>query len=252
MSSPWAAGDYARVADVLWPAAEEAAAAVSRGDRVLDVAAGTGNLAIAAARRGARVTASDITPALIEQGRHRCGQEGLDVEWVEADALALPFEDGSFDVVGSVFGAIFAPDPERAAAEMFRVVRTGGRVVLTAWVPEGWNGAFMRIVGEASGLPPGVAPPPEWGIEPILRDRLAPHADALEVARGEIAWPGTTPDELLAFLEESAPPLAAPRAALPPERYARLRDDLRAAFAAEASWRPGAPYLCATATKALH
>lgn len=248
MTQPWAQGDYARVAEVLLPASALLAerAAIGAGDRVLDVAAGTGNLAMLAAQAGADVVACDITPALIDVGRARCTAAGLAVEWVEADAQGLPLPDDAFDTVASVFGAIFAPDPQRAAAELFRVARPGGTVALTAWVPEGWNGAFMRLLGEVAEAPPGAVPPPQWGVEEVLRERLSPYAATLEVSRHAISWPAATPDELVAFLEEAAPPLAAARAALSPERYAQLRADMLAAFGEDGA--APAPYLLAVAS----
>jgi ubiquinone/menaquinone biosynthesis C-methylase UbiE len=252
----WAAGDYARVAEVLLPASAAVveAAAIGPGEEVLDVAAGTGNLAVLAARAGARVTATDLTPALIELGRARTSAEELEVTWQEADAEALPFVDESFDCVASVFGAIFAPRPERVAAELFRVARPGGRVALTAWVPSGWNGEFMRLLGRASGVPPGVALPPEWGVETTLRARLEPHAERLEVRELVVPWRASSADALLAFIEEAVPPMAAARAAVPGEAYAELREALRAALAEDGAATPEgfaapAPYLLAVGHK---
>src|SRR5215217_7609413 len=144
----WGLGDY----DVLGRAFEPAATAlcdacaVSAGQEVLDVGAGTGNFALACASEGASVVASDISPAMVERGRARSEAEGFDVEWVEADVEALPFEDARFDCAGSVFAAFFAPRPEVAAAELFSVVRPGNTVGLTAWTPDGFFGRLQTLV----------------------------------------------------------------------------------------------------------
>src|SRR3954453_2282208 len=149
----WGLGDYPVLARRLEPAAKALcdACAVSAGQEVLDVGAGTGNFAIACAGEGASVVASDISPAMLERGRARTEAEGFDVEWVEADVEALPFDDARFDCAGSVFGAMFAPRPELAAAEMFRVVRPGGTVGLASWTPDGFQG---RVFGAGSRFVP--------------------------------------------------------------------------------------------------
>ena len=133
----WGLGDYSKLSRVLEPAATALcdACAVSAGQEVLDLAAGDGNFALACAREGASVVASDLAPAMVERGARRTGEEGYDVEWVRADVEDLPFEDSRFDCVGSVFGAVFAPRPEVMARELFRVVRPGNTVGLTAWTP---------------------------------------------------------------------------------------------------------------------
>jgi SAM-dependent methyltransferase len=139
---------------------------IGEGDRVLDVAAGTGNAAIEAAKRGASVVASDLTPELFEAGRARAEAAGVELEWVEADAEALPFEDESFDVVISSIGVMFAPQHQAAADELVRVCRTGGKVAVLSWTPEGMIGALFRTMGPfAPAPPPGAQPPPLWGGE---------------------------------------------------------------------------------------
>jgi ubiquinone/menaquinone biosynthesis C-methylase UbiE len=131
----WGLGDYTELSEALRPAAEALAdaCAVSAGQEVLDVAAGDGNFAVACAREGASVVASDLSPGMVERGRARAEREGFDIEWVEADVEELPFEDDRFDCAASVFGAVFAPHPEVAAREMFRVVKPGGTIGLTSW-----------------------------------------------------------------------------------------------------------------------
>ena len=143
----WGLGNYSALSDALRPAAEALAdaCAVSAGQEVLDVAAGDGNFAIACAYEGASVVASDISPGMVERGRARAEAEGYDIEWVEADVEKLPFEDGRFDCVGSVFGAMMAPRPRVAAEELFRVVRPGGTVGMTAWTKQGYTAELFAL-----------------------------------------------------------------------------------------------------------
>ncbi len=139
--------------------------------RVLDVAAGTGNASIVAAQRGAQVTASDLTPELFDAGRARAKSEGVELDWVEADAENLPFEDESYDVVMSSIGAMFAPHHQDVADELVRVCKPGGTIALLSWTPEGMIGALFRTMGPfAPPPPPGAQPPPLWGSEDHLRD----------------------------------------------------------------------------------
>ena len=145
----WSLGDYSRLAKVLEPHSEALAdaCAIRPGMRVLDVAAGDGNFAMAASRRGAIVTASDLTPRMVELGRDRSTAAGAQVEWTEADAEQLPFEDGGYDVVASVFGAMFAPRPEQVASEMFRVAKPGGLVAMASYGPGGFLGGVRDLIG---------------------------------------------------------------------------------------------------------
>ncbi len=170
----WASGDYASMVETfllpLGPRLVEACG-IQPGDRVLDVAAGTGNASIAAAERGAKVTASDLTPELLEAGRGRAEAEGLELEWVEADAENLPFDDQSFDDVISSIGAMFAPHHQDVADELVRVCRPGGTIGMLNWTPEGMIGALFRSMGPfAPPPPPGAQPPPLWGSEEHLRE----------------------------------------------------------------------------------
>ena len=170
----WAKGDYpAMVETFLLPVGQRLveAAGIAPGARVLDVAAGTGNASVPAAQRGARVTASDLTPELLEAGRRRSDAAGLDLEWVEADAEDLPFDDGSFDVVMSSIGVMFAPHHAVAADELVRVCRPGGQVALLSWTPEGMIGDLFRTMRPyAAPPPPGAQPPPLWGSEAHVRE----------------------------------------------------------------------------------
>jgi SAM-dependent methyltransferase len=224
MKDFWALGDYPEVAKRFVPAAEALVAAcdVGVGDRVLDVAAGDGNVAVAAARTGARVTASDFAPPLVAAGRARTAALGLDVRWEVADAEELPYADGTFDVVTSAFGLMFAPRPEVAIAEAFRVTRPGGTVGLAAWTPDGFTGQVTALMGEYLPVPMGTDRPIDWGIETIVRRRLAPHSRGLEVSRGEIVWEFGSVEETLRWQEENFGALVAARTMVG-DRYGELR-----------------------------
>jgi len=170
----WASGDYPSMVETfLLPLGPRLAGAcgIGPGTRVLDVAAGTGNASLPAAWRGGHVTASDLTPELLAAGRLRAEAVGVDIDWVEADAEALPFEDDSFDVVMSAIGAMFAPHHQAAADELVRVCRPGGTIGLLNWTPEGMIGALFRTMKPfAAPPPPGVQPPPLWGSEEHVRE----------------------------------------------------------------------------------
>src|SRR5579859_5885159 len=174
----WAAGDFARAAAEQIIVAELLCRAVDvhPGERVLDVAAGSGNAALAAARRGARVIATDFVPQLLETAARRGEAEGLVLETREADAQSLPFGDGAFDVVLSTFGVMFAADQARAAAELLRVCRQGGRIGLTAWTPGSVMAATQAIAARSASAapPPGARSPIEWGTEARVRELLGP------------------------------------------------------------------------------
>ena len=169
----WASGDYPSMVEAwllpLGPRLVDASG-IAPGMRVLDVAAGTGNASLPAAQAGADVTASDLTPELLEAGRRRADAAGLTLAWVEADAEHLPFEDASFDVVISAIGTMFAPHHQQAADELVRVCRPGGTIGLLSWTPEGMIGSLLRTIGPfAAPPPPGAQPPPLWGSEAHLR-----------------------------------------------------------------------------------
>jgi SAM-dependent methyltransferase len=178
----WASGDFHAVATLIQPTADALceAADLQAGWRVLDVACGSGNAAIAAARCGCDVVGLDYVPALLARGRRRAEAEGLEIELIEGDAEALPFTDGVFDAVLSVYGAMFAPDHGRTAAELARVCRPGGRIGLAAWTPDGFIGQMLKAVGAHVPPPPGVASPILWGSEPYLRELFDGRVDALD------------------------------------------------------------------------
>ncbi|MFD3545533.1 class I SAM-dependent methyltransferase [Streptomyces sp. NPDC058655] len=172
----WALGDYPAVASRVIPELGSVLVdecRIGRGDRVLDVAAGSGNAAIAAALAGAHVVASDLTPELLEVGRHLAAVRGVELEWREADAEALPFADGEFDTVMSCVGVMFAPHHRVAADELLRVCRSGGTVGLANWTPEGFVGRmFAAMKPFAPPPPPGAQPPPLWGDEEHVHELL--------------------------------------------------------------------------------
>lgn len=172
----WALGDYGAIAaGIVAPLGPILVSATGIGptDRVLDMAAGTGNVAIPAAATGARVTASDLCPELVEQGRQLSAAQGVAMDWAEANAEALPYGDDEFDVVVSCIGVMFAPHHQQAADELVRVTRSGGRIGLISWTPEGFIGQlFATMKPYVPAPPPGVSPPPLWGNEEHVRTLL--------------------------------------------------------------------------------
>jgi ubiquinone/menaquinone biosynthesis C-methylase UbiE len=181
----WASGDYTIVGTTLQIVGETLAEAVDlrSGERVLDVAAGNGNATLAAARRFADVTSTDYVLALLDKGRGRAKAEGLDVHFEVADAEALPYEAGSFDVALSTFGVMFAPDHAGAARELIRVVRPGGRIGMANWTPEGFIGRLFKIIGSHVAPPAGVRSPALWGTEAHLVSLFGPRASNIKVER---------------------------------------------------------------------
>ncbi len=186
----WSSGDFGQIGSRLQIVGESLCEAVNlrSGERVLDVAAGNGNAALAAARRFADVVAADYVPGLLDQARRRAWADGLPLVTRVADAEALPFPDASFDVTLSTFGVMFAPQPERAASELLRVTKPGGRIGLANWTPEGFIGELFRLVGRYVPPPPGLAPPSAWGSETRLVELFGPHARSLRAKRRDYAF----------------------------------------------------------------
>ena len=251
----WAAGNYAEVGKHLTAAAEAtvAAAGIAPGMEVLDVATGTGNAALLAAKAGATVTGLDFTAELLRIARERAADEGLEVEFVEGDAEALPMADAAFDRVLSVFGVMFAPDHQRAAAELWRVCRPGGRIVLASWTPTGGISQIFSILQQDAPPPPEFQPPPLWGSKAHLR-RLFPDGE-LSAEVVELPFRYDSVDDWLAFNETNAGPVAMARARLEPEgRWPEVRERMRSiALAADESGGNGfvlvGEYLLATVAR---
>jgi len=223
--SGWGMGDYAGLSEMLRPAALRLAdaCAVSAGQEVLDVAAGDGNFAVACAAEGASVVASDLAPGMVERGRARTEAEGYDIEWVEADVEDLPFEDRRFDCVGSVFGAMIAPRPRVAAEEMFRVVRPGNTVGMTAWLAEGPTHDMFQLT--RSYAPPAADDMPrleQWSDEDTVRERFDGLANSTEFEKATLPWSADSPEAFVASMERDAPMQAAAKASMPPDRYAEM------------------------------
>jgi ubiquinone/menaquinone biosynthesis C-methylase UbiE len=181
----WASGDFAVVGTTLQIVGESLAEAadVRADERVLDVAAGNGNATLAAARRFARVTSTDYVPALLDKGRERACAEGLSVRFLEADAEELPFADGTYDVVLSTFGAMFTPEHTRTAGEMMRVLRTGGRLGMANWTPEGFIGRLFKVIGAHVPPPAGLTSPALWGNEPYVTELFGARAAQIRCER---------------------------------------------------------------------
>jgi ubiquinone/menaquinone biosynthesis C-methylase UbiE len=225
----WASGDYAAVAAELIADLGPAlvtAAGVGPGQRVLDVAAGTGNAAIPAAAAGAEVVAADLAPELLDTGRRLAAQRGVELEWVEADAEALPFENGEFDTVLSCVGVMFAPYHQRAADELLRVCRPGGTVALINWTPTGFIGQlFATMKPYAPPPPPGAQPPPLWGSEDHVRELFGDRVVDLNLERRTTVFDRcTSPEEFREYWKRHyGPTIAVYRSiADDPERVAAL------------------------------
>ena len=186
----WSAGDYGKVGVTLLMIAELLAEAVDLhpGQRVLDVASGNGNTSLAAARRFCEVVGIDYVPMLLDEGRERAKADGLAVDFREGDAEALPFPDASFDVVLSTIGVMFAPNQEKAAAELLRVVRPGGKIGMANWVPDGYVGDLFRTMGKYVSPPSGLKPPFRWGTEEGVRELLGDGVSSLEIRRRSFVW----------------------------------------------------------------
>jgi SAM-dependent methyltransferase len=197
----WASGDFAVVAARMVVVAEQLCdhADLHAGWRVLDVATGSGNAVLAAARMGCEAVGVDYVPHLLERGRRRAAAEGLDVELLEGDAEALPFPDASFDAVTSVFGTMFAPNHPQAAAELLRVCRPGGTIALASWTFEGFIGALFRTVAAHVPPPAGVLSPMLWGSETYLRELLGDGIASLEVTERTFTWRFESAEDFVTF-----------------------------------------------------
>lgn len=226
----WSAGDYPELAKTIQGVADVTVqrAGVKAGERVLDVATGSGNAAMAAAGAGAEVTGLDLTPRLLEVARRRSQQAGVQIEWLEGDAEELPFPDGSFDRVTSCFGAMFAPRHEVAAHELVRVTRPGGTVAVTAWTPEGLNGKMFKTVGSyMPPPPPGFVPPVMWGTEAHVRSLLGGSGAELSFEKLSVMFEYESPEGWVEYNSKILGPTILARAALEPEgRWDELEAEL--------------------------
>ena len=228
-STIWGLGDYHRFAtEMVWELGARLvdACGIEPGQRVLDVAAGSGNTALRAAEAGAGVVASDLTTENFEAGRREASARGVELEWVQADAQALPFGDGGFDVVTSSVGALFAPDQRAVAGEMLRVCRPGGTIGMINFTPDGTGQAFFEVLGRYSEpLPPGAHPPTAWGSEDHVRELFGDGVQSLTLERDSYveSSPGG-PAEYCEFFKRHFGPVIALREALTaePDRLAAL------------------------------
>lgn len=224
----WASGDYAVIGTTLQIVGEMLAEAtdVRAGERVLDVAAGNGNATLAAARRFAEVTSTDYVPQWLDKGAVRAGAEGLQVTFRVADAEALPFADGSFDVALLTFGSMFTPDHARTASEMLRVVRPGGRIGIAAWTPESFIGELFRVVGRYAPPPAGLKPPAKWGDETYVAELFSDGAQQIRCERRIFNFRYHSPAHWIELFRKYYGPVHKTFAALDANGQARFEADL--------------------------
>lgn len=226
----WSEGDFSMVAAIVALAAEELAEALDivPDERVLDVACGSGNGAIAAARRAwGNTVGVDFVPALLERGRERAAAERLDIDFLEGDAADLPFGDGEFDVVMSIFGAMFAPEQEKTASELLRVCKPGGRIGMANWVPDGEVGKMFMTVAKHVPPPPGVKPPLLWGVEESLRELFGDGISDLRVERKASRQTFRSVDHWLEFFRAYFGPIKVAFEKVGPDGEQALEEDLR-------------------------
>jgi len=226
----WSSGDYALIGTTLQIVGEQLCETLDlrSGAKVLDVAAGNGNVTLAAARRWCEVTSTDYVPALLERGRARAAAEGLKVEFREADAEQLPFADASFDAVVSTFGVMFAPDQERCAAEMLRVCKRGGKIGLANWTPEGFIGQMFKTMGKYIAPPAGVKPPPLWGSPARLNELFDAQLSTLHWVKRDFVFRYRSPAHWVEVFRTWYGPVHKAFASLDAAKQAALEADLLA------------------------
>lgn len=226
----WASGDYAVVGTTLQIVGETLCEALDlrSGQKVLDVAAGNGNASLAAARRWCDVVSTDYVSALLDRARERAKADRLKITFQEADAEALPFPDESFDVVVSTFGVMFTPDQDRAASELLRVCRQGGRIGLANWTPEGFVGQMFKIIGRYMPPPAGVKSPALWGSRSRLQEMFGPAVASIEAVEREFIFRYRSPEHWLDIFRSFYGPIHKTFAALEPENQTQLQNDLLA------------------------
>jgi SAM-dependent methyltransferase len=229
----WSSGDYAVVGTTLQIVGEQLCEAldVSAGKRVLDVAAGNGNVTLAAARRWCDVVSTDYVPSLLERGRLRAAAESLSVKFQEADAEALPFAEASFDVVVSTFGVMFTPNQDKAAAELLRVCKSGGKIGLANWTPEGFIGQLFKTLGKYLPPPAGAKSPALWGTEARIREMFGAAAVSITAERLNFNFRYRSPEHFLDVFKNYYGPMLKAFAALDAANQHGLRNDLLALIA---------------------
>jgi ubiquinone/menaquinone biosynthesis C-methylase UbiE len=223
----WTSGDYAVVGTTLQIVGEDLCEAldIRAGQKVLDVAAGNGNVSLAAARRFCDVTSTDYVPALLERGRERANADRLPMTFKEADAEALPFADASFDAVVSTFGVMFTPDQERAASEMVRVCKRGGKIGLANWTPDGFIGQLFKTIGKHMPPPAGVKSPALWGTRARIAELFEPHATSVISAQRHFVFRYRSPEHWLEVFRTYYGPVLKIFAALDPTKQDALQND---------------------------
>jgi SAM-dependent methyltransferase len=229
----WSSGDYAVVGTTLQLVGEALCEAMDlrSTQRVLDVAAGNGNVSLAAARRWCDVVSTDYVDALLARGRERAAAERLDVEFREADVEELPFADGTFDAVVSTFGCMFAPNPRRTASEILRVCKSGGKVGMANWTPEGFIGQLFKTIGKHVPPPAGVESPALWGTRQRIQDLFGAQAARIEVESRHFAFRYRSPAHWLEIFRNYYGPVLKAFAALDAAKQPALADDLIALIA---------------------
>jgi len=226
----WSSGDYALIGATLQIIAEDLCEAVDirAGQRVLDVATGSGNAALAAARRFCSVVATDYVPSLLERGRERSAAEQLPIEFCEGDAEAQPFPNDSFDVVLSTLGVMFTPDQERAAAELVRVCKPGGKIGLACWTPDGFVGQLFRSIGKHLPPPAFAKSPALWGTRARIDELFSGHARAIHTEQQHFAFRYRSNEHMLDVFKMYYGPVLKAFAALAPGAQVELRSDILA------------------------
>ena len=224
----WSSGDYAVVGTTLQIVGEELCEAldIRAGQKVLDVAAGNGNIALAAARRWCDVIATDYVPALLEKAGERAAADRLQIEFREADAEALPFKDRSFDVVVSTFGVMFTPDHEKAATELMRVCKPGGKIGLANWTPDGFIGQLFKTIGKYLPPPAGVKSPALWGTSARINELFGSQASSIKVESRHFVFRYRSPQHWLDIFKTYYGPVLKTFAGLQPSAQAALTGDI--------------------------